>query len=80
MTHSPSRTPTLLGLLAALGTLAFSSTTATALAASPKRHVKRAKHHVRNSVKMHHAVGHIRPGGDRDVDNSGGPSDGDGNL
>ena len=60
-------------LVAALALLAFG--TATVAPASAVAHARRHhhRHHVHHRIPQHN-------GGDKDADNNGGPSDGDGNL
>ncbi|HEY3726768.1 MAG TPA: hypothetical protein VGL51_06320 [Solirubrobacteraceae bacterium] len=60
-------------LVAALVLLAFG--TATVAPASAGAHGRRHHHHHR----VHHRIPQHN-GGDRDADNNGGPSDGDGNV
>jgi hypothetical protein len=64
------------GLLAALVLLASSVAVAMPGAASAQHRAHHHRHHVRSH---HHGIPQ-HGGGDRDADNFGGPSDGDGNV
>jgi len=63
--------------LIAAGALMLGAGSITAIPASATTHHARHAHH-----RSHHASGGIpqHNGGDRDADNNGGPSDGDGNA
>ena len=50
-----------------------------ATAAAHRRH-HRAHHHIRHHVQPNHSGIPQHNGGDRDADNNGGPSDGDGGV
>lgn len=63
-------------LIAALG----GAVLAGAATAAPASHSVKPAAHATHHKRHHHATHKIGPGGDRDGDNSGAPSDGDGNF
>ena len=67
-----------LGLMAVLTTVVLGSTGATLSLATASASTHRSRHH--RVVHHHSSIPQGRNAGDRDSDNHGGPSDGDGNL
>jgi hypothetical protein len=70
----PDRTVKLVvAALVGLGAGPLAAVPACASSRQSARHVRRAPHHPSAGIQQHN-------GGDRDADNNGGPSDGDGNF